>query len=199
MNSFYVITSPPNQMIRTFRPQPIGPDFFYLHHTISADSKYHSEIQCIYARNITLEISMFYARNITLIFYSQLSWSVLSFSSSALSCIDRKIPVNIKKYIPCINRFTIRLRYPFKNKHAFSIFHSRNNIYPKQKPPQHIAAEAIGRRPVYHDLTGIQGTNIFLPTRKIPLSESPLFPRQFSRDIHLPDMSFNPLFCYIVR
>lgn len=104
-----------------------------------------------------------------------------------------------KKYIPCINRFTIRLRYPFKNKHAFSIFHSRNNIYPKQKPPRHIAAEAIGRRPVYHDLTGIQGTNIFLPTRKIPLSESPLFPRQFSRDIHLPDMSFNPLFCYIVR
>lgn len=68
MNSFYVITSPPNQMIRTFRLQPIGPDFFYLHHTISADSKYHSEIQCIYARNITLEISMFYARNITLIF-----------------------------------------------------------------------------------------------------------------------------------
>ena len=53
-------------MIRTFRLQPIGPDFFYLHHTISADSKYHSEIQCIYARNITLEISMFYARNITL-------------------------------------------------------------------------------------------------------------------------------------
>ena len=159
-----------------------------------------------YLRNINVLCSKYYLRNINVLcskyhsdFYAWLSWSILSFSSPALSCIDRKIPVNIKKYIPCINRFTIRLRYPFKNKHAFSIFHSRNNIYPKQKPPRHIAAEAIGRRPVYHDLTGIQGRNIFLPTRKIPLSESPLFPRQFSRDIHLPDMSFNPLFFYIVR